>query len=76
MTTIPLPSRPPRTPGSTGQGAARARRISARVLVGALLTLYGVISIYPFLWMVSAAFKDQAEVVRRFPFRLSVERIR
>lgn len=64
MTTIPLASRPPRTPGSTGSGAVRARRISARVLVGALLTLYGVISIYPFLWMVSAAFKNQVEVVR------------
>ncbi|WP_333768109.1 carbohydrate ABC transporter permease [Streptomyces sp. IBSBF 2435] len=64
MTTIPFASRPPRRPGPPGTGAVRARRISARVLVGALLALYGVISIYPFLWMVSAAFKDQVEVVR------------
>ncbi|NUS15974.1 MAG: carbohydrate ABC transporter permease [Streptomyces sp.] len=60
MTTIPLASRP----GRGGAGAARARRVSARVLVGLLLGLYGVISIYPFLWMVSAAFKDRIEVVR------------
>jgi ABC-type glycerol-3-phosphate transport system permease component len=64
MTTIPLASRPGRVQGTGGAGAARARRVSARVLVGLLLALYGVISIYPFLWMVSAAFKDQIEVVR------------
>lgn len=33
-------------------------------MVGLLLALYGLVSVYPFLWMVSAAFKDQAEVVR------------
>jgi multiple sugar transport system permease protein len=35
----------------------------ARVVVGALLAMYAAISLYPFLWMVSAAFKDQFEVV-------------
>jgi multiple sugar transport system permease protein len=64
MTTIPLGSRPKRAAGATGSGAVRARRISARVLVGVLLALYGVISIYPFLWMISAAFKNQVEVIR------------
>ncbi|SEN37050.1 multiple sugar transport system permease protein [Actinacidiphila rubida] len=67
MTTTPLTpitSRPHRTPAGGGAGPARARRISARVLVGLLLALYGVISVYPFLWMVSAAFKNQFEVVR------------
>jgi ABC-type glycerol-3-phosphate transport system permease component len=64
MTTIPLASRPGRGPGKSAAGPARVRRISARVLVGVLLALYGVISVYPFLWMVSAAFKDQIEVVR------------
>lgn len=64
MTTIPLGPGAGRSPGKDGAAAARARRISARVLVGVLLTLYGVISVYPFLWMVSAAFKDQIEVVR------------
>ncbi|MFD5724936.1 carbohydrate ABC transporter permease [Streptomyces sp. NPDC058368] len=58
MTTISLPSR------SGPSGPVRARRIGARVLVGGLLALYGVISVYPFLWMVSAAFKDQVEVIR------------
>ncbi|MFI0944115.1 carbohydrate ABC transporter permease [Streptomyces sp. NPDC021020] len=64
MTTISLGSGRGRTDGKDGAAAARARRISARVLVAVLLTLYGVISLYPFLWMVSAAFKDQIEVVR------------
>ncbi|MEU6853771.1 carbohydrate ABC transporter permease [Actinacidiphila alni] len=44
--------------------SVRTRRVSAKVLVGVLLALYGVISVYPFLWMVSAAFKNQVEVVR------------
>ncbi|MGW5350865.1 carbohydrate ABC transporter permease [Streptomyces sp. NPDC004031] len=68
MTTISLGSGTGRGSGDAhrkdGAAAARARRVSARVLVGVLLALYGVISIYPFLWMVSAAFKDQIEVVR------------
>ncbi|GAA0910210.1 carbohydrate ABC transporter permease [Virgisporangium aurantiacum] len=37
--------------------------VVARIIVGALLLLYAAISLYPFLWMVSAAFKDQSEVV-------------
>ncbi|MEV0566751.1 carbohydrate ABC transporter permease [Dactylosporangium sp. NPDC049742] len=40
-----------------------ARAWAARIVVGALLLLYAAISLYPFLWMVSAAFKDQYEVV-------------
>lgn len=36
----------------------------ARAVVGVLLLLYAAISLYPFLWMVSGAFKDQFEVVR------------
>ena len=31
--------------------------------MGLLLVLYAAISLYPFLWMVSAAFKDQHEVI-------------
>lgn len=60
MTTIstarPRPVRPARR--------APSGRSSARVVVSVLLTLYALVSIYPFLWMVSAAFKDQVEVVR------------
>lgn len=41
-----------------------AGRTAARLVVGALLLIYGLVSVYPFLWMVSAAFKDQVEVVR------------
>ncbi|MFG2045142.1 carbohydrate ABC transporter permease [Dactylosporangium sp. NPDC048998] len=37
--------------------------VLARIAVGLLLLLYAAISLYPFLWMVSAAFKDQVEVV-------------
>jgi multiple sugar transport system permease protein len=40
-----------------------ARTWAAKTAVGALLLLYATISLYPFLWMVSAAFKDQHEVV-------------
>lgn len=36
----------------------------ARTVVAVLLAAYGLVSVYPFLWMVSAAFKDQIEVVR------------
>jgi multiple sugar transport system permease protein len=39
------------------------RAVAGRVVVGALLVLYAAISLYPFLWMVSAAFKDRFEVV-------------
>ncbi|MFB7494462.1 carbohydrate ABC transporter permease [Streptomyces sp. NPDC056161] len=38
-------------------------RALARVVVGLLLALYALVSLYPFLWMVSAAFKDQVEVI-------------
>lgn len=37
--------------------------VLARGTVGVLLLLYAAISLYPFLWMVSAAFKDEIEVV-------------
>ncbi|MBD0740511.1 carbohydrate ABC transporter permease [Streptomyces sp. CBMA29] len=53
-----------RTPGPTSPARAAVSRAAARWTVGILLTLYGLVSVYPFLWMVSAAFKDQAEVVR------------
>jgi len=38
-------------------------RVAARAVVGLLLILYAAVSLYPFLWMVSAAFKNQYEVV-------------
>jgi multiple sugar transport system permease protein len=43
--------------------AERVRAWAARIVVGALLLLYAAISLYPFLWMVSAAFKDEREVL-------------
>ena len=72
MTSLPLgepgsggPSRTlPRRTADPTSGAARARRLSARAVVGVLLAAYGLVSVYPFLWMVSAAFKNQVEVVR------------
>jgi multiple sugar transport system permease protein len=54
---------------ATGRPAARASihwslsTLLVRIVVGVLLLLYAAISLYPFLWMVSAAFKDQFEVV-------------
>jgi multiple sugar transport system permease protein len=40
-----------------------ARAVLSRAVVGLLLVLYAAVSVYPFLWMMSAAFKDQYEVV-------------
>jgi multiple sugar transport system permease protein len=39
------------------------RTLVARAVVAVLLALYAAISLYPFAWMVSAAFKDQFEVI-------------
>ncbi|MFC6016492.1 carbohydrate ABC transporter permease [Plantactinospora solaniradicis] len=61
-------------PASTRATAAptrapkRARRwplqvVIARTVVALLLAGYAVVSLYPFLWMVSAAFKTQQEVI-------------
>jgi multiple sugar transport system permease protein len=49
----------------TAQRAPRRplRTLVARAAVVVLLALYAVISLYPFAWMVSAAFKDRVEVV-------------
>ncbi|MDX3853848.1 carbohydrate ABC transporter permease [Streptomyces sp. AK02-01A] len=60
MTSLSLKARP----GPPDENGARTRRAVARTVVGVLLGLYGLVSVYPFLWMVSAAFKDQVEVVR------------
>jgi multiple sugar transport system permease protein len=59
-TGAPATRRPSPRPGVTWSLPG----VLARVVVGALLVLYAAISLYPFLWMVSAAFKDQFEVVR------------
>ncbi|MET8824503.1 carbohydrate ABC transporter permease [Streptomyces sp. NPDC004610] len=67
MTTLATPGARPRTdtgPGERRPGSRPAGRIAARVVVFALLAGYAVVSLYPFLWMVSAAFKTQFEVVR------------
>lgn len=37
--------------------------VLARTVIGTLLAGYALVSLYPFLWMVSAAFKDRTEVV-------------
>ncbi|MDW5322544.1 carbohydrate ABC transporter permease [Plantactinospora sp. KLBMP9567] len=39
------------------------RDVIARTVVGLLLAGYAVVSLYPFLWMVSAAFKTPQEVI-------------
>ena len=39
------------------------RTVVVRVVVGVALALYAAVSLYPFAWMISAAFKDQIEVV-------------
>ncbi|WP_052849910.1 carbohydrate ABC transporter permease [Streptomyces avicenniae] len=52
-TGAPSKERAPRNP----------RTIISRSVVGLLLALYAAISLYPFAWMVSAAFKDNEEVL-------------
>lgn len=76
MTTIPLgpaddtapakngSGRPGPAAGPRSGGGKLARRISAKVVIGVLLAVYGLVSLYPFLWMISAAFKNNIEVVR------------
>lgn len=76
MTTIPLGPADDTAPAKNGSGRPRpaagprsgggklARRISAKVVIGVLLAVYGLVSLYPFLWMISAAFKNNIEVVR------------
>lgn len=64
MTTVAdrtqLPDVPTLTPRRRG---TPAKVVVARVVVGVLLVGYAVVSLYPFLWMVSAAFKTQQEIV-------------
>ncbi|MGM7422697.1 carbohydrate ABC transporter permease [Cellulosimicrobium sp. CpK407] len=64
MTTVAdrtqLPDVPALTPRRRG---TPAKVVVARVVVGVLLVGYAVVSLYPFLWMVSAAFKTQQEIV-------------
>jgi multiple sugar transport system permease protein len=53
-------------PGRAGRpapGARPARTVVARTVIWVLLAAYAALSLYPFLWMVSAAFKDNEEVV-------------
>jgi multiple sugar transport system permease protein len=47
------PAVPPRPQRVSGGGGA----VVARVVIGVLLAGYAVVSLYPFLWMLSAAFK-------------------
>lgn len=54
----------PRSAGPRSAGTRAAGRIVARAIVLLLLIGYAAVSLYPFLWMVSAAFKNQIEVVR------------
>ena len=59
--TVPQAATDTRTARRTGRWPVRT--VVVRAVVGVLLLLYAAISLYPFLWMVSAAFKDQYEVV-------------
>lgn len=57
-----------RAPGAEAPGAApseegRRRWSPWKGVAGLLLVAYGLISVYPFLWMVSGAFKDEREVI-------------
>lgn len=47
----------------TAGAAGRTRRRVGQAVIYVLLIGYGLVSLYPFLWMVSASFKDRVEVV-------------
>lgn len=64
MTTVADCTQLPDVPALTPRRRATpAKVVVARVVVGVLLVGYAVVSLYPFLWMVSAAFKTQQEIV-------------
>lgn len=63
LTPAPSAPRAPSSPAAARRGPLASRRVAARVVVGLLLAGYGLVSVYPFLWMISAACKDQIEVV-------------
>ncbi|GAA3740017.1 carbohydrate ABC transporter permease [Plantactinospora mayteni] len=50
-------------PPTRGVRRWRAQAVVARTVVGLLLAGYAMVSLYPFLWMVSAAFKTPQEVI-------------
>ena len=52
-------------PASDAMALAPRRRkqgIAKRLLIGALLVAFGVVFIYPFVWLLSASFKPRSEV--------------
>ncbi|SDD99582.1 carbohydrate ABC transporter permease [Auraticoccus monumenti] len=56
-------STPPATgPGPGAGGVRRRRRPRGRLLVGVGLALFCLVWIYPFLWVLSASFKEQGDI--------------
>ncbi|MBT2395381.1 carbohydrate ABC transporter permease [Streptomyces sp. ISL-100] len=62
MTVLEQAVRTPTAPVASDVRDHRRRRLW-RLLAGTLMALYGIVSVYPFLWMVSGAFKDEREVI-------------
>ena len=65
MTTELIVTRGQGAPKNTRRGPVSGRRARAwnQILVYALLAVYGIVSLYPFLWMISASLKDSHEIV-------------
>ncbi|MFJ4783803.1 carbohydrate ABC transporter permease [Streptomyces sp. NPDC088794] len=62
--TLTLTPRPATAPTTRAPRRGKpAGALAARIVVVLVLAAYAAISLYPFLWMVSAAFKTNAEVV-------------
>lgn len=49
--------------GKTQSRAARIGQVAVSTVVAVLLTLYALISAYPFMWMFSGTFKDNREIL-------------
>lgn len=56
------------------QIAKRSKRIITRSLATAIVTLFALFSIMPFIWMISTSFKYEIDVLN-FPFKLVENRV-
>ncbi|MBD5784714.1 carbohydrate ABC transporter permease [Cellulosimicrobium terreum] len=67
MSTLVAPAGPvpevDRAPTRPRRRSSPSRAFVARVIVAVLLVGYAIVSLYPFLWMVSGAFKTQSEII-------------
>ena len=47
----------------------KTRRLIGRIIVTLIMVAFGLICIFPFIWMVSTSFKNEVDVME-FPIRI------